>query len=176
VDYSRQRRIGLWFWKHSRQLRTADAREEFFKKLSDLGVVGAKIDFFDNEHKEIIDLYQDLLKSAAQYRIMVNFHGANKPTGESRTWPNELLREGVRGMEASRLCERARHDTTLPFTRYLAGHGEHRTEQRRWFHRALFQELNSSEMSELHPLINLLDNLARREQIVRLKPWPQRAA
>ena len=125
VVYSRQRGVGLWFWKHSRQLRTADARDQFFKKLHDLGVVGAKIDFFDHEHKEIIDLYQELLKTAARYRIMVNFHGANKPSGESRTWPNELLREAVRGMEASRFRERARHDTTLPFTRYLAGHGDY---------------------------------------------------
>ena len=125
VDFSRQRGIGLWFWKHSRQLRTAESREEFFRKLHALGVVGAKIDFFDHEHKEIIDLYQELLKDAARYRIMVNFHGANKPTGESRTWPNELIREGVRGMEASRLRERARHNTTLPFTRYLAGHGDY---------------------------------------------------
>ena len=38
-------------------------------------------------------LYQDLLKEAAKYRIMVNFHGANKPTGELRTWPNELTFE-----------------------------------------------------------------------------------
>jgi alpha-glucosidase len=125
VDYSRQRGVGLFFWKHSRQLRTPEAREEFFRKLHDLGVVGAKIDFFDHEHKETIDLYHDLLREAAKYRIMVNFHGANKPTGEPRTWPNELLREGVRGMESSRLRERARHDTTLPFTRYLAGHGDY---------------------------------------------------
>jgi len=47
----------------------------FFRKLHELGVVGAKIDFFDHEHKEIIDFYQELLKEAAKYRIMVNFHG-----------------------------------------------------------------------------------------------------
>lgn len=125
VDDSRRRGVGLFLWKHSRQLRTPEAREEFFKKISGLGVVGAKIDFFDHEHKEIVDLYTALLQEAAKYRIMVNFHGANKPTGEPRTWPNELIREGVRGMEASRLRERARHNTTLPFTRYLAGHGDY---------------------------------------------------
>jgi alpha-glucosidase len=125
VDYSKQRGVGLFFWRHSNQLRTPEARETFFKRLHDLGVVGAKIDFFDHEHKEIVDLYTDLLKEAAKNKIMVNFHGANKPTGEPRTWPNELLREGVRGMESSRLQARAKHDTTLPFTRYLAGHGDY---------------------------------------------------
>jgi alpha-glucosidase len=84
-------------------------------------VVGAKIDFFDHEHKEVVDLYQDLLRDAARHHILVNFHGANKPTGEGRTWPNELTREAVRGMESGRLTTRARHDATLPFTRFLAG-------------------------------------------------------
>jgi alpha-glucosidase len=72
-----------------------------------------------------VDLYTTLLRDAAKHRVMVNFHGANKPTGEARTWPNELIREGVRGMEARRLQSRAGHDATLPFTRYLAGHGDY---------------------------------------------------
>jgi len=125
VDYSQKLGVGLWFWKHSRQLRTPEAREAFFKRLHDLGVVGAKIDFFDHEHKDIVDLYPALLQEAAKYHILVNFHGANKPTGLERTWPNELVREAVRGMESSRLKERARHDATLPFTRFLAGHADY---------------------------------------------------
>jgi alpha-glucosidase len=125
ADYSRQRAVGLFVWRHSRELRTPEAREQFFNRLQAAGVVGAKIDFFDHEHKEVIDLYTTLLADAAKHRVMVNFHGANKPTGEARTWPNELIREGIRGMESSRLQARARHNTTLPFTRYLAGHGDY---------------------------------------------------
>jgi alpha-glucosidase len=121
VAYSRERGVGLWFWRHSKELRTPEARTAFFRRLHDLGVVGAKIDFFDHEHKEVVDLYQALLREAAKYHILVNFHGANKPTGEGRTWPNELTREAVRGLEASKLPTRARHDATLPFTRFLAG-------------------------------------------------------
>ena len=56
---------------------------------------------------------------------MVNFHGANKPTGESRTWPNELTREGVRGMEYRSTAAWAAHNATLPFTRFLAGHADY---------------------------------------------------
>ena len=125
VDYSRQRGVGLILWKHSRQLRTPEARDEFFNRLANAGAAGAKIDFFDHEHKEIIDLYTTLLAEAAKRRLVVNFHGANKPTGESRTWPNELIREAVRGMEASRLQTRAVHNATLPFTRFLAGHADY---------------------------------------------------
>jgi len=127
VDYSRRQGVGLWFWKHSNQLRTAEAREEFFRMLNELGVVGAKIDFMDHEHKEIVDLYETLLRKAAEYRVLVNFHGANKPTGRERTLPNDMVREGVKGMEASRLNDRARHQATLPFTRYLAGAADYTT-------------------------------------------------
>jgi alpha-glucosidase len=125
VDYSRQRKVGILFWKHSRDLRTAESRQQFFKLCRDLGVVGAKIDFFDHEAKEIIDLYQTLLREAAEYRVMVNFHGANKPAGEARTWPNEMTREGIRGLEYRRMETRAGHDATLPFTRMLAGHADY---------------------------------------------------
>jgi alpha-glucosidase len=121
VNYSRQQGVGVWFWQHTNQLRTPDAREEFFKMLHELGVVGAKLDFLDHEAKEIIDLYEALLRKAAEHRILIVFHGSNKPTGRERTWPNELVRESVRGMESSGMLERARHQTILPFTRYLAG-------------------------------------------------------
>ena len=127
VDLSRQQHVSLWFWKHSNQLRTPAAREEFFTLLHDAGVAGAKIDFFDHEAKEIIDLYEALLRTAAEHQIMLVFHGANKPTGRERTWPNELVREAVRGMESRALMDRARHQTILPFTRYLAGPADYTT-------------------------------------------------
>jgi alpha-glucosidase len=127
ADFSRQRGVGVWFWKHSRSLRTPAEREEFFKMLHDLGVTGAKIDFFDHDHKELVDLYEELLRKAAEQQILLVFHGANKPTGRARTWPNEMVREAVKGMESSRFPERARHQTILPFTRYLAGGADYTT-------------------------------------------------
>jgi alpha-glucosidase len=125
VAYGKERGVGIWLWRHSRELRAAESRRAFFQQCRNAGVVGVKLDFFDHEAKEVIDLYETLLRETAEHKLMVNFHGANKPTGESRTWPNELIREGVRGMESSRLKERAHHNTTLPFTRYLAGHGDY---------------------------------------------------
>jgi alpha-glucosidase len=127
VEYSRRQGVGLLFWKHSNQLHTAEAREEFFARLHKLGVAGAKIDFLDHEAKEVIDHYEALLEKAAENQMVIDFHGANKPTGRERTWPNELVREAVRGMESSSLRERARHETILPFTRFLAGPAEYTT-------------------------------------------------
>lgn len=125
VEYSRQFNVGIWFWKHSRDLRTPESRQKFFKLCQDVGVIGAKIDFFDHEAKEIIDLYQEQLREAAKHKIMVNFHGANKPAGEARQWPNEMTREGVYGLEHRRIEAWATHNTTIPFTRMLAGHADY---------------------------------------------------
>ena len=58
-------------------------------------------------------------------RLVVNFHGANKPTGGSRTWPNELTREAVWGFEHRGTAPWGPHNATLPFTRYLAGNGDY---------------------------------------------------
>jgi alpha-glucosidase len=125
VEYSNQQNVKLWFWKHRRNLGNAQEREDFFSLLNRVGVVGAKIDFFDHEAKEVMDLYQAILRSSAQHQIMVLFHGANKPAGESRTWPNELTREAIRGLEYRSTSLRSVHNTTVPFTRFLAGHADY---------------------------------------------------
>jgi alpha-glucosidase len=125
VEFSRQHKVGLLFWKHSRDLRTAEARKQFFGLCQRVGVVGAKIDFFDHEAKEIIDLYQTLLREAAEHKLILNFHGANKPAGEARTWPNEMTREGIYGLEHRRTEAWAPINTVLPFTRMLAGHADY---------------------------------------------------
>jgi len=168
VDYSRQQRIGIWFWKHSRDLRTPEARRTFFKLCNDIGVVGAKIDFFDHEAKEIIDLYQVLLKDSAESKVMIDFHGANKPAGEARTWPNEMTREGIYGLEHRKGESWAKHNTTLPFTRMLAGHadytGMHFGERRRetsWAHQIASVAIFTSPMLIFgaHPK-NIMENPA----------------
>jgi alpha-glucosidase len=127
VDYSKAQGVRVLFWRHSRNLRTPEEQEEFFSRLHRLGVAGAKIDFIDQEAKEGVDQYEALLRKAAEYQCVIDFHGANKPTGRMRTWPNDMLREAVRGMESSSLRERARHETILPFTRYLAGPTDYTT-------------------------------------------------
>jgi alpha-glucosidase len=125
VAYARGKGVGTWLWKHSRSLRSREARDSFFTMCSELGVAGAKIDFFDHEAKEVIDLYEAILTEAAEHHLLVDFHGANKPTGLMRTFPNELTVEAVKGMEASKLTDRATHETTIPFTRFIAGPAEY---------------------------------------------------
>jgi alpha-glucosidase len=124
VDFSRAHHVGVWLWKHGKEIRDAAARREFFQRVKDSGAVGVKLDFFDHEEKGVVELYEAMLREAAEFQLLVNFHGSNKPAGESRTYPNELVRESIKGMEG-RPVPRARHDATLPFTRLLAGHADY---------------------------------------------------
>ena len=119
-DYSRQQGVGAILWAFRRDLATAEQRRAFFDRLQQAGAAGAKIDFFDHEAMEVVDVYEDLLREAAAHHMVIDFHGANKPTGLSRTWPNELTREAIRGLESTRSL-RAEHQTTILFSRLLAG-------------------------------------------------------
>jgi alpha-glucosidase len=130
VDYAHAdgRKVDIWVWKHWSELADATTRREFFARVQETGVVGVKIDFMDNESQQRVNFYEDTLKDAAKIKLMINFHGANKPTGEMRTYPNEITREGIKGLEyntfdANKLPPS--HNATLPFTRFLAGHGDY---------------------------------------------------
>ena len=125
VEYSRARNVGIILWRHSNTLHNPVDRRALFAKLAAAGVAGLKIDFFDHEALEVIDLYQAILHDAAEARLLVNFHGANKPAGESRTWPNEITREGIYGLEHRSAKEWAAFNTTMPFVRMLAGHADY---------------------------------------------------
>ena len=127
ADYAAGKHMGVWVWKHSRDLRDTAYRNRFLDSLQRAGAVGIKTDFMNSEAKDLIDFETGLLKAAARRRLMVNFHGCHAPTGESRTYPNEMTREGVRGMELNIMNEPipAWHNAALPFTRFLCGHGDY---------------------------------------------------
>ncbi len=119
VDYSRERGVKLIVWSSRAQVQEPQKLREWFDLCGRVGVAGVKIDFFDHEHKEVVDLYEMMAKAAVEHKLLVDFHGANKPTGLERTYPNIVGIEGIRGMEFA--GPYAQHDVTLPFTRMLAG-------------------------------------------------------
>ena len=132
-DYAAERNVGIWAWRsyyasEDRQfpgLKTEAQREAFFKKCAEVGIKGVKIDFINRESQDLLEFYEDCLRKGARYKVMVNFHGANKPAGEARTWPHEMTREGIHGLEQNKWSAMpSSHYTILPFTRMLAGHGD----------------------------------------------------
>lgn len=137
VDYAAAKGIDIWVWRPSSPragnrtdigLADADERAGFMKKCSEIGVKGLKIDFFHTENLFTVDLMEAILKEAAANRLMVIFHGVNKPTGDNHTYPNLLAKEAVRGLESVGGEDTwapgppwPYHNTVLPFTRWLAG-------------------------------------------------------
>lgn len=121
VRYATSRNVKVWIW-----LLYSDAArqmEEAFPLYAKWGVAGLKIDFVERDDQGGIDWYYRVAELAAKYQLMLDFHGATKPTGMERTWPNVLGYEAVAGMEQSKAGSRDNpdHHVTLPFTRMLAG-------------------------------------------------------
>lgn len=129
INYGKAKGVETLLWKAYPDRRgipgiqTPEKRKAFFEKCKKMGVAGLKIDFFDNEDQAITKYYAETLREAAEYGLIINFHGSNKPTGLNRTFPNELTREGIFGMEMGRSY--ADQDVIYPFTRFLAGHADY---------------------------------------------------
>jgi alpha-glucosidase len=97
--------------------------DEAFPLYEKWGVSGVKIDFMARDDQEMVNFYHRAVKKAAQCHLVVDFHGAYKPDGFQRTYPNLITREGVLGNEYNKWSTRVtpKHKVTLPFTRMLAG-------------------------------------------------------
>ncbi|MDP4216697.1 MAG: glycoside hydrolase family 97 catalytic domain-containing protein [Bacteroidota bacterium] len=108
------------------RMLTHENRVEEFRKLHQLGIVGVKIDFFEDEKQDMIKYYLDILDDAMKAKMMVYFHGCIVPRGWSRTYPNLMTCEAVRGAEwynngPDFTMTAPEHNCTLPFTRNVVG-------------------------------------------------------
>jgi alpha-glucosidase len=123
VAYAQSRQVDIWAWVDSKYVFTPQDRREYFQNAKRIGVVGLKIDFPQPANPEWVNWYEEVLRDAAAQQLMVDFHGAVKPTGRERTWPNEMTREAIAGREQGK--NPSLHDTTLPFVRYVQGHADY---------------------------------------------------
>lgn len=136
VNYAKSKGIKPMIWYNSGtswleptpndRLLTAEKRAKEFTWLNKVGIYGIKVDFFAGDQQDMMKYYIDILKDAAKYQIMVNFHGATVPRGWARTYPNLMSTEAVYGAEWYNnkpilTSKAAEHNTTLPFTRNVVG-------------------------------------------------------
>lgn len=123
VAYAKTRNVRLFIWAHSLDVETFGV-EKTMAHFAGLGLAGVKIDFINSESQEAVRWCEKVLAEAARHRLLVDFHGACKPAGLARTYPNFITQEGVLGNEYNKLngnrCT-PRHTITLPFTRGLLG-------------------------------------------------------
>ena len=116
VDYGREKGVGVWLYVNQHALMKQ--MDELFPLLSNWGVAGVKSGFVQYaSHRWAVWLH-DMVRRAADNRLMMNIHDEFRPSGFSRTYPNLLTQEGICGNEE---FPDATHNVTLPFTRMLNG-------------------------------------------------------
>ncbi len=119
--YAKEKGVALQVWLNWEAVR--EQMDVAFPLYEKWGLAGVKIDYMDRKDQEIVAFYQRAARTAAKHRLTVDFHGAYAGSGEERTFPNWLTREGVLGLEYNKWSDRVtpRHNVTIPFTRMLTG-------------------------------------------------------
>jgi alpha-glucosidase len=121
VAYGKQKHVGIILWVIWKTLD--DQFDAAFDQFEKWGVKGIKVDFMQRDDQAVIDFYHKVCREAAKRHMLVDYHGAIRPATMTRTWPNLINTEGVRGNEQNKWSKLANpeHNVTLPFTRMFLG-------------------------------------------------------
>jgi hypothetical protein len=132
--YARKKNVGLILWYNSagdwnttyqtpkNRMLTHKSRFNEFSRIKKMGIKGIKVDFFGGDGQSVMKYYQDIFEDAAEFKLLVNCHGATLPRGWQRTYPNFITAEAVRGFEYVTFEQlnadhEPNHSCMLPFTR-----------------------------------------------------------
>ena len=117
VRYGKEKGVGVLLWL---TWLTVEKHFDLFKTFSEWGISGIKIDFMDRSDQWMVNFYERVVKAAAENHLVIDFHGAFKPAGLERRYPNLLSYEGVRGMEYMGNCI-PENSLYFPFIRNAVG-------------------------------------------------------
>ena len=119
--YASEKKVGIILWVIWKSFY--DQMDKAFDQYDKWGVKGIKVDFMQRDDQKMVNFYWESTRKAAEHHMLIDFHGAYKPDGLGRTYPNAITREGVKGMEHDKWSKDITpdHDLTLPFTRMVAG-------------------------------------------------------
>lgn len=122
ADYGKQKNVGVILWCVWRTLD--NQMKEAMDLFENWGVKGIKVDFMDRDDQDVVNFYWRCAESAAQHHLLVDYHGAHKPAGLQRTFPNVVNFEGVPGLEQDKWTDSLATPwmaVTLPYIRMFAG-------------------------------------------------------
>jgi len=121
IAYAKEKNVDVILWCVWKTLD--DQSEVAFKQFDDWGIKGIKVDFMNRTDQDIVNFYHRTAKKAAEHKLIVDFHGAYKPSGLRRMYPNILTQEGVNGAEEFKwsMHQTPEHDLIIPFGRMMAG-------------------------------------------------------
>ena len=123
IAYAKSKNVKIILWIYSSDVNRNSAYKTALPLYKQWGAAGIKIDFMDRDDQEMVNWYHDIIKCAADNQLLVDFHGAYKPDGIIRTYPNMITREGVMGNEYYKFSTKMspEHNVKLAYTRMLAG-------------------------------------------------------
>jgi alpha-glucosidase len=121
TSYAAQKKVGVILWVVWKTL--ADQMQAALDQYAKWGVKGIKVDFMQRDDQKLVQFYHDLAREAAKRKMLVDYHGAQRPALMTRTWPNIISTEGVKGLEWSKWSAEIEppHTVMLPFTRMFLG-------------------------------------------------------
>jgi alpha-glucosidase len=121
INYGKDKGVGVILWSTWHNI--VQQMDSAFPVYARMGVKGWKIDYIDRDDQVAVKSLYDIAKKAAEYKLLVDYHGAYKPTGLQRTYPNVIGNEGVKGLENYKWAneDQPRYTTTIPYIRMMAG-------------------------------------------------------
>lgn len=150
VEYGKQKNVGIILWAGYYALDRD--MENVCKYYSELGVKGFKVDFMDRDDQVAVNFYYRTAAMGAKYKLLIDFHGAYKPTGLQRTYPNVINFEGVHGLEQLKWGEPSidlvEYDVTIPFIRMVAGPLDYTQGAMRNAAKSNYRPVNTEPMSQ----------------------------
>ena len=150
VKYGKEKNVGIVLWAGYYAFNRD--MENVVRHYSEMGIKGFKIDFMDRDDQEIVDFFYRAAETCAKYKMLCDFHGAYKPTGLLRTYPNVLNSEGVNGLEQMKwqpeTYDQVTYDVSIPFIRMLAGPLDYTQGAMRNAIKKNYRPINSEPMSQ----------------------------
>lgn len=146
--YAKKKNVGIILWVIWKTLD--DQLEEALNQFAEWGAAGIKVDFMQRDDQWMVNYYWKIAREAAKRKLLVDFHGAYKPSGLRRTYPNVITREGVKGMEWNKWSDEITptHNLTIPFIRMVAGPMDYTPGAMVNAHKENFTDLRSRPMSQ----------------------------
>lgn len=149
IAYGKERNVGIILW--SSWMALTKNTVGIFKNYADLGIKGFKVDFLDRDDAKMVNSVYDIAEKAADYKLLLDFHGMYKPTGIQRTFPNILNFEGVKGLENNKWTPNddvPLYDCSIPFIRMMAGPMDYTPGAMRNATKSEFRPSHSTPMSQ----------------------------
>jgi alpha-glucosidase len=146
--YAKEKSVRIILWVIWNTLD--DQLEKALDQYAKWGVAGIKVDFMQRSDQRLIEYFHRVSRETAKRKMLVDFHGDQKPATMTRTWPNLISTEGVRGMEWSKWSGETDpdHDVTLPFTRMFLGPMDYTPGAMINAQKSMFRAINDRPMSQ----------------------------